>query len=359
MLPLAKKDRLCPLCQEPLKKGETTCQKCESEILQEATETMKEVLEPDEAETSEDAGLDLGDLERTLSEIDEAGEEPHLYLCPVCGVLLSDEASECPRCGAEFLEDDEEEEEDEEEPSKTHLCIECGSFVDEGATSCPNCGVEIIRGEPRPEEVEEEPEIDEADLEADLKELGLESEPEPEPGEPEPELDLEELEAEEPEPEPDMEELEVEPDEEEEEEPGIEPIQVVGRIDEEEDGVPTSASAGLFLCPRCGAFLKADAELCEICGASLVDKKKIGVGDIDKIAPEVAEKDIGMCPTCGAFLDPETERCEICDAEVPERIEKEADELLAELVPDMEEEGEPVAEEEGPEEDVEIGRAHV
>ncbi|TET90918.1 MAG: tetratricopeptide repeat protein [Methanomassiliicoccales archaeon] len=310
---------------------------------------MKEVLKPDEAEGAEETGLDLGDLEKTLSEIDEAGEEPHLYLCPVCGVLLSDDASECPRCGAEFLED-EEEEEDEEEPSKTHLCIECGSFVDEGATSCPNCGVEIIRGEPRPEKVEEEPDIDEADLEAELRELGLEPEPEeaePEPEEAEPELELEEPEPEEAEPEPEPEDIgEIE----------AEALEVVGKLGEEEVGKPKPVSDGLFLCPRCGAFLRADAESCEICGASLVEKKKIGVGDIDKIAPEIPEKDIGMCPTCGAFLDPETEKCEICDAEVMEKVEKEADELLAELVPDMEEtEGEPpVLEEDVPEEDADV-----
>lgn len=320
---MAKEESLCPLCHEPLKKGETTCQKCESRILQEATETLKEVLEPDEVEESEETGLDLGELERTLSEIDETGEEPHLYLCPVCGVLLSDEADVCPRCGAEFLEDDEVEE-DEEEPTKTHLCIECGSFVDEGATSCPNCGVEIIRGVPKPEVSEEEPVPDEADLEAELEELGLK------PSDEEPET--EEIEAE-----PEVEEPEAEPEAEEiEGEPGPEELKVVAPLDEEGIEKAKRVSDALFLCPRCGAFLRADAESCEICGASLEDKKKIGIGDIDKIAPEVPEKDIGMCPTCGAFLDPETERCEICDAEVMEKTEKEAEELLSELLPEEE-----------------------
>jgi Flp pilus assembly protein TadD/RNA polymerase subunit RPABC4/transcription elongation factor Spt4 len=268
---LGKKQRLCPLCHEPLEEGEKTCKNCESKIVREAAETIRAVMEPEEADESDEIGIDLGDLERTLTEIAETGEEPHLYLCPVCGVLLSEEATLCPRCGAEFLEGEEgDEEEEEEEPLKTHLCMECGAFVEEGASSCPECGVEIIGREPRPE-----------DLEAELDEMGEVAEP-------------------------------------------------VEREDEE----PKRRSDALFLCPRCGAFLRADAESCEICGASLVDKKKIGIGDIHRIAPEAPEKDIGMCPTCGAFLDPETERCEICDAEVAERPEEVAEELLSELLPE-------------------------
>ncbi|MFQ6060587.1 MAG: zinc ribbon domain-containing protein, partial [Thermoplasmata archaeon] len=259
MFPLAGEKRLCPLCKAPLKKGEKTCKDCESKILQEAAETMKTVMGP---EGIEDIDIDLGDLEKTLSEISEGGEEPHLYLCPVCGVLLSEEATLCPRCGAEFLE---EEEEKEEEAPKTHLCMECGAFVEEGAASCPKCGVEIVRHEPKPEEVETK-----------------------------------------------------------------------ARHDEEKVEEQKRVSGALSLCPRCGAFLKSDVESCEICGASFVEKKKIGIGDIDRMAPEIPEKESGMCPTCGAFLDPETERCEICDAELPERIREEAEELLQELLPEAE-----------------------
>jgi tetratricopeptide (TPR) repeat protein/RNA polymerase subunit RPABC4/transcription elongation factor Spt4 len=265
---LAKKERLCPLCQKPLGKGETTCKECESKILQEATETLKEVMEPDEvpeeAEETDDLGIDLDELERTLSGIAESEEEPSLYLCPVCGVLLADGATACPRCGAEFLEDEREDEDEEDEQPKGHLCMECGGFIEEGASKCPHCGVEIV-------------------IEAKDKQV-VKAKP---------------------------------------------------------------ASDALYLCPRCGAFLKADVESCDICGARMEEKMRIGVGDIDKIAPEIPEADIGMCPTCGAFLDPQTERCEICDAEVKVKVEKDAEEMLDELAPDEEvkEEYEPVEEE--------------
>jgi RNA polymerase subunit RPABC4/transcription elongation factor Spt4 len=264
---LAKKERLCPLCQKPLEEGETTCKDCEEKILQEATETMREVMEPEEAEDAEDLGIDLDDLEKTLSEFADSEEEPSLYLCPVCGVLLADGASACPRCGAEFLEDEEAsaEEEDEEEP-KGILCMECGGLIEEGQFKCPHCGVEIVQEDEKRKVVTTKP-----------------------------------------------------------------------------------SSDALYLCPRCGAFLKSDAESCDICGVHLDEKKKIGVGDIDKIAPEIPDADIGMCPTCGAFLDPETEECEICDAKVSADAEREAEELLTEMASEDGKEAEegPVEPEEG------------
>jgi RNA polymerase subunit RPABC4/transcription elongation factor Spt4 len=256
---LAKKERLCPLCQKPLEEGETTCKDCEEKILQEATETLKEVMEPEEAEDTDDLGIDLDDLEKTLSEIEDSEEEPSLYLCPVCGVLLADGATACPRCGAEFLEDETSDEEEEEEEPKGILCMECGGLMEEDQSECPHCGVEIVKD--------------------------------------------------------------------------VEMKKVVAA---------KPSSDALYLCPRCGAFLKADAESCDICGAHLDEKKKIGVGDIDKIAPEIPDADVGMCPTCGAFLDPETEMCEICDAKVTEDAEEEAEQLLSELT-----EGEEIEAEEG------------
>jgi predicted amidophosphoribosyltransferase len=237
---LAKKERLCPLCQKPLEEGETTCKDCEEKILQEA----------EEAEDIDDLGIDLDDLEKTLSEIADPEEEPSLYLCPVCGVLLADGATSCPRCGAEFLEEEASDEDEDEEEPRGILCMECGGLIEEGQSKCPHCGVEIIQA------------------------------------------------------------------------------------DERKVRVAKPSSDALYLCPRCGAFLKADAESCDICGAHLDEKKKIGVGDIDKIAPEIPDTDIGMCSTCGAFLDPETEKCEICDARITEEAEKEAEELLSELTSD-------------------------
>lgn len=251
---MAKKERLCPLCQKPLEEGETTCKDCEEKILQEATETLKAVMEPEETEDIDDLGIDLDDLEKTLSQITDSEEEPSLYLCPVCGVLLADGATDCPRCGAEFLDDGEPDEDEEEEEPRGILCMECGGLIEEGSSQCPHCGVQIIEA-------------------ADKKKF-MAAKP---------------------------------------------------------------SSDALYLCPRCGAFLKADAESCDICGVHLDEKKKIGLGDIDKIAPEIPDSDIGMCPTCGAFLDSQTETCEICDAKITEEAEREAEELLSELTSEDEE----------------------
>lgn len=68
----------------------------------------------------------------------------------------------------------------------------------------------------------------------------------------------------------------------------------------------------MFLCPECGAFLSEEANVCDICGASLPIEKKIGIGDFVTKTEEEVEK---VCPECGAYLDESSGKCLICSGE--------------------------------------------
>ncbi|MCK4444615.1 MAG: zinc ribbon domain-containing protein, partial [Thermoplasmata archaeon] len=308
---MAKKERLCPLCQEPLGKGETTCKDCESKILQEATETLKEVMEledgPEEAEDSDDLGIDLDELERTLSDIAESEEEPSLYLCPVCGVLLADGATACPRCGAEFL-DDEEGEEEEEDQLKGHLCMECGGFIDEGASMCPHCGVEIVAKEKKI--VMTKPSSDAlflcprcgAFLKADAESCGICG------------AHMDER-----------------------------TKITVGYIDKIAPEIP---DAEVGMCPTCGAFLDPETDRCDICDAEVKEKTEKeaeelleelttgGEGEVEP-EPEVTEDEddilkelLGETPP---GLDDDTTREDELGIEEEIAAEKELEEIKDEL----------------------------
>lgn len=60
-----------------------------------------------------------------------------LVQCSVCGAILPEDSTKCPRCGTEF----------ERERVK---CSECGSWIPEDSKYCPNCGALFI-GKQSPE----------------------------------------------------------------------------------------------------------------------------------------------------------------------------------------------------------------
>lgn len=51
-----------------------------------------------------------------------------LVNCPKCGKMVSDQAKQCPHCGADLTK------------KPPFLCKECGAKIPEGASACPNCG---------------------------------------------------------------------------------------------------------------------------------------------------------------------------------------------------------------------------
>lgn len=102
--------------------------------------------------------------------------------CPVCGKIVGVDVSSCPYCGAEF-EEEEVAEEQEKAPEKAQAkavseeegeevaCPVCGVMVGLNVTCCPRCGAEFEE-----EEIEEVIEVEEK--------ATFEEEPEPAPAKP-------------------------------------------------------------------------------------------------------------------------------------------------------------------------------
>ena len=61
--------------------------------------------------------------------------------CDNCGAYVDDDATECPKCGATFEEDDDDEEEIDE--NETFECPECGENVTIKNKKCPKCGIKL------------------------------------------------------------------------------------------------------------------------------------------------------------------------------------------------------------------------
>jgi len=99
---------------------------------------------------------------------DEVGGQGEVYLCPICNTRVDSTQSECPGCGAIFVDD--EGAATEQPPSEAlvsqgvevpleYRCPACGGSVKEEDETCPNCGalfveegeVGIPASEPEPE----------------------------------------------------------------------------------------------------------------------------------------------------------------------------------------------------------------
>jgi DNA-directed RNA polymerase subunit RPC12/RpoP len=111
---------------------------------------------------------------------DDVGDEGEVYLCPICNTRVDSTQSECPGCGAIFV-DDEEAATGETKPSEAlaaegvdmpleYRCPACGGNVREEDETCPHCGALFVEegeldaslAEPEPE-----PELEPAPVEAD------------------------------------------------------------------------------------------------------------------------------------------------------------------------------------------------
>ncbi len=84
----------------------------------------------------------------------------------------------------------------------------------------------------------------------------------------------------------------------------------------------------LHLCPNCGAFVPADAEVCPICGADLsageeeIDFTSTETNDITQLEDDLFFDDepssLYLCRVCGAFITDKNESCPVCGASMPE-----------------------------------------
>lgn len=183
-------------------------------------------------------------------ETDKGGPEtkPSLFICPMCGSIISVNSKSCPGCGIEFADDAGGEgtlEPAQEKPvddsagdgfwygkdaPHLYMCPECGSLISKKAGKCDNCGAEFS-----PDEVPE-------------AELALTEE----------------------------------------------------KNKKDADGFWYKDDSSLFLCPNCGAFIPKDAENCKTCGV---------VFEGEEVA---SEPEVTNCPNCGQALASGSSSCLSC-----------------------------------------------
>jgi DNA-directed RNA polymerase subunit RPC12/RpoP len=81
------------------------------------------------------------------------GEEGEVYLCPICNTRVDSTQSECPGCGAIFVDDDGSIPPDEASPPAAaegtdipleYRCPACGGSVREEDETCPHCGALFV-----------------------------------------------------------------------------------------------------------------------------------------------------------------------------------------------------------------------
>ena len=290
---------MCPMCGSLLAEGAEKCLNC----------GVVFELEDEEMAPSPEFDPDAPDGYWSKK------EETQIYLCPECGALISEDATECGKCGVAFepgISEPEPEMDKEvkeladmlvtETPddvdaqrykseTELFLCPNCGSFLSADANTCQYCGVVF---EDDDEEIEAKPE---------LKPDGV--------GEPDA---------------PDV------------------PIEHV----EEETQI--------FLCTECGAFISEDATECSICGVALepaVDEptpEKQKSEEVEELMgmlvkkaeehhngdPDVdgfwyrKEAQLFLCPECGAFISEDATNCEKCGTKFEaEDTEAKPESLLA------------------------------
>lgn len=85
---------------------------------------------------------------------EDVGDEGEVYLCPICNTRVNSTQSECPGCGAIFV-DDEDAVTTEATPSVAlaaegievpleYRCPACGGTVGENDETCPHCGALFV-----------------------------------------------------------------------------------------------------------------------------------------------------------------------------------------------------------------------
>ena len=175
------------------------------------------------------------------------------------------------------------------------VCSECGSLIPEDATNCPKCGVPLIDEVDMVEEIPEE-EPDEIDISENIigkiieKQEAIKSET-------------------------DKSDIIIDTQKKQ-------PIEAVGIIFNDK----------IKICGECGAFIKPNQDICEICGAKIAEsgtyietekdpmdvlKQMFKIDVIPDISEEVEDKKIKMCSVCGAVAV-DVDVCPVCGSEILE-----------------------------------------
>ncbi len=89
-----------------------------------------------------------------------------------------------------------------------------------------------------------------------------------------------------------------------------------------------SSEGALFLCSKCGAFIKPEASNCAICGAATEELVFDKSEELEPVDAESRLSNSGMifiCKNCGAFLGKDAEICTFCGTDVTDDMEYEED----------------------------------
>lgn len=313
------------------------------------TEQGNEMVKGEYKKRLEDYERKIAEQKAAAAPPEEVAAEKALFQCGNCTALISEDATECPHCGARLGEYETKaapevvepepiveeamptEEPIEEEPTAPSELIEealpVGAVEEAVAIEEP-----VIPEEPTeeelppeevvseelieepaeevfaPEEVIEAPVVDEITEEAIPAEEVIEAPAEEEMAE---EVILvEEAAKEAPEPEEIVEEKVIEPEEvlsAEEEVIEAEEVSPIGTSFLTEDEIETEEEAeeALFQCGNCDALVAQDATECPECGARLGEQEA---------PPETGEKAQFRCGNCDKLVNQDSKECPYCGA---------------------------------------------
>jgi tetratricopeptide (TPR) repeat protein len=255
--------------------------------------------------------------------VDQKNPYVEICLCPFCGDVIDDISPNCPSCNAVLIEDSVESALSQLETlaidSSLFICSNCGAFIGIDATNCNACGAKRTPLT--------------AQIEISAEDDVLSSASRKGTGSPEiflcnncgaflsenaTECDVCGM---------NLQTIETEEFEEEEEEYEISSGSMA------EDILHNEGS--LFLCNACGAFVKPNATDCGICGEKISDTKSLI--DDKKIKSATAEEKLSspgvlyLCDKCGAFMKHDATECPFCKTKKEEpEIAKSHETLLDE-----------------------------
>jgi len=210
-------------------------------------------------------GTSLNNLENKDEILSISISERSFLICSKCGAFIGPDATVCNACGTKcpsIIKDVNNSEKDESIKSDSlkstldiYFCDNCGAFIGSKAKRCEACGIEI-------EGVEFDEEIEE------LKEPEVAQET-----------------------------------------PADKFLQSEGT---------------LLLCNSCGAFVSPNSTICSICGLSIKDMEEpFKEFSKDEVSAESKLSTPGMlyiCEKCGAFLREGSKTCNICKASVMKKL---------------------------------------
>ncbi len=135
---------LCPVCQEPMPPDETECENCGAFVIDEAVVRLSRAfgIPREKALALFEKGFrhpkQLSD--RDVDDVLQKGENGLLFLCTNCGGFVATGDPKCPRCGAEFEEEEPAPAPPEKDILDLVLCPVCGADNDPVWKECEICG---------------------------------------------------------------------------------------------------------------------------------------------------------------------------------------------------------------------------